>query len=79
VSLNIWNNDDVLQFGRENNLGNQYNDILLRYLRDYFGLTLGLPDLLAKYRREVGDIIDPTPSEGSYYVESYYVEDYYVG
>jgi hypothetical protein len=79
VSLNIWNNDDVLQFGRENNLGNQYNDILLRYLRDYFGLTLSLPDLLAKYRREVGDIIDPSPSEGSYYVESYYVEDYYVG
>ena len=46
-------NDDVISYGRTSGYGLQYNDIILKYLKAYFGVSTGtLPDLWAKWREE---------------------------
>jgi hypothetical protein len=54
------NNDDVKEFGAANGYGKQYNDILLKWLRAFFGVTTGtLPDLLKRYNESWGEVMQP--------------------
>lgn len=51
--MNLNSNDDVISYGRTSGYGSQYNDILLAYLRAYFGVSTGtLPDLWARWTKE---------------------------
>lgn len=72
--MNVWgNNDEVLEFLAEGGYPHQFNDGLLAWLRDIYGLpnsvTAGgstLPDLLKRYIRTYGEeIMAHTPLEKS--------------
>lgn len=53
----IWNNDYAITFFRENGYpDSSYNDGMLAWLREVYGVTGStLPDLLARYLEEYGD------------------------
>ena len=53
--MTIFNNDEAIKFFRDNGYPVEYNDGLLAWLKDYFGVTTGaLADLVGRYRREQG-------------------------
>lgn len=63
-------NDDVKQFGAENGYGNQYNDILLKWLRDFFNVSnKSLPDLLNRYNKAWGEVMQPAAQHAVAFVE----------
>lgn len=53
--MTIWNQDEAQQFYQDNGYPPQYNDGLLAWLRDFYGLpTATLNDLLTRYISEEG-------------------------
>lgn len=68
MAHNLNNNDYVVEFLKTNGFPAAYNDGLLAYFRNYFSVThSSLPDLLARYKREVGNVLLP---DISYYFAS---------
>ena len=60
--MGIWNNDEAIAFFNDHGYPRQYNDGLLRWLRDVYDLPYEmssggstLPDLLKRYQDEFGD------------------------
>ena len=60
--MGIWNNDEAVAFFNAHGYPKQYNDGLLRWLRDVYDLPYEmssggstLPDLLKRYQDEFGD------------------------
>lgn len=58
--MDLYHNDPAVSFFKENGYTANYNQGMLRWLRDYYGVSNStLPDLLAKYIKENGTGILP--------------------